>query len=381
MWMDQVARGWLLYDLTGSPLELGLVSALRVFPLLFLSPLAGTFADHYGRKTQLILALGINVLSNAVLGLLILSGGVQPWHVYATALVVAVVQVFQVPVRHALVPETVDRAYLTNAISLNSLAFNVSRSIGPAIAGAMIALVGTGWCYIVQTVIFGLSTVWTAQMRIPDRSPIGGAHAHRGEPGVFGSTVEGWRYIGTHPTIRAGLIVSAVVSFFGMSFATLIPVFAKDVLDAGPTGQGLLLTAIGVGAVGSAFVIGAIGDDLPKGLLMLAGVSLYGLSILGFAASPWLLVSMALMLVTGVCNVACTTLIQTVLQAQSAPEMRGRVMAAYQQHHVLNAAGGLAAGALALVWGPQVTVASFGAACIVAAVAIWFALPIVRGLR
>src|SRR5437867_2360480 len=106
-WMDQVARGWLLYDLTGSPLQLGLVGFLRVFPLLLLSPIAGTMADRYGRKTQLIASQTVNGVANAVLGLLILQGGVTPWHVYVTGIIASTVQVFQVPARQAMVPESV----------------------------------------------------------------------------------------------------------------------------------------------------------------------------------------------------------------------------------------------------------------------------------
>jgi MFS family permease len=380
-WMDQVARGWLLYDLTGSPLQLGLVGTLRIFPLLFLSPIAGTMADRYGRKTQLIVSQSVNVLTNALLGILILQGGVEPWHIYATGLVSSVVQVFQVPPRQAMVPESVDRAHLTGAIGLNSIAFNMSRTLGPAIAGAVIAIIGPGGSYLTQGAIYLLSTAWTVQLRLPNRAPTStAAHGHGGRSFV-GSTVDGWRYIAHHATIRTALLVSALVSVFGFSVTTLLPVFAKDVLEAGPTGQGFLLAAMGVGAVASAFLVASIGDRIHKGLAMVGGVALYGLTAVAFAMSPWLIVSMALMLVNGVCNVAATTLVQTVLQAESAPGMRGRVMGAYQQHHVLIAAGGLTAGALATVWGAQATVGWFGAVCAAAALLLLVAVPHIRTIR
>jgi hypothetical protein len=138
---------------------------------------------------------------------------------------------------------------------------------------------------------------------------------------------------------------------------------------------------MGVGAVLSAFFVATVGDDLPKGLLMVAGVTLYGLSMVGFAASSWLLLSLGLMLIVGICNVMSNTLIQTVLQAQSAPEMRGRVMGVYQQHQVLIALGGLAAGALATVCGAPLTVGGFGAACAFGALLIWIVVPHVRTIR
>jgi MFS family permease len=379
-WMDQVARGWLLYDLTGSPLQLGLVGMIRIFPLLLLSPIAGTMADRYGRKTQLIASQTANAVANVILGLLILHGGVEPWHVYATGLIASTVQVFQQPARQAMVPESVDRAHLTNAIGLNSIAFNMSRMVGPAVAGAIIAFIGPGGSYLAQAGIYMLSTLWTLQLRLPNRAPTSGLSQARGER-FLDSTIAGWGYVLRHTTIRSGMMVSIVISFFGFSVNSLLPVFAKDVLQAGPTGQGALLAAMGVGAVLSAFFVATVGDTLPKGLLMVGGVTLYGLCAIGFSASHWLVLSMAFMLVIGVCNVMSNTLIQTVLQAVSAPEMRGRVMGVYQQHQVLIAIGGLAAGACAQAWGAQPTVAFFGAACAAGALAVYAAVPHVRTIR
>jgi MFS family permease len=381
-WMDQVARGWLLYDLTGQPFQLGLVGFLRVFPLLFLSPIAGTMADRYGRKTQLIISQMVNALANAVLGVLIVQGGVEPWHVYATGIINSTVQVFQQPARQAMVPESVDRAYLTNAIALNSIAFNMSRSLGPAVAGAIIAFIGPGGSYLTQAAIYMLSSLWTAQLRLPNRPPAASEAHARGEQRTFvGSTVHGWRYILGHETIRTALFASAVVSFFGFSVTSLLPVFAKDILEAGPTGQGLLLTSMGIGAVVSAFLVATVGDDMPKGMMMMGGIAVYGLAAIAFSLSHWLVISLGLMLLIGICNVASTTLIQTVLQGESAPEMRGRVMGAYQQHHILIASGGLVAGGMATFWGAQFTVGALGTACVVAALVFLMAIPHVRTIR
>jgi len=379
-WMDQVARGWLLYELTGSPFHLGLVGVTRILPLLLLSPVSGTMADRYGRKTQLIVAQSINALVNALLGILIIQGGVHPWHVYATGLVASTVQVFQVPPRHAMVPETVPRPYLTNAIALNSIAFNMSRSLGPAVAGAIIALFGPGVSYLGQATIYLLSTVWTIQLRLPNHAPTSGEERARGRS-FGGSTVDGWRYIWNQETIRTALLMSALASFFGFSTTALLPVFAKDVLQGGPTAQGLLLAAVGVGAVVSGLLVATIGDRMPKGMLMVAGVAAYGLSSLAFSASHWLPLSILFMFINGVCNVAATTLIQTVLQAESAPAMRGRVMGAYQQHHVVIATGGIIAGALASVMGAPFTVGIFGGACALGALAFMVAFPHIRTIR
>jgi predicted MFS family arabinose efflux permease len=241
--------------------------------------------------------------------------------------------------------------------------------------------VGPGGSYLTQAGIYLLSTVWTMQLGLPDRPPASSAGRTRQDRSFLTSTVAGWRYVVRHTTIRTGLLVSVVISFFGFSVTSLLPVFAKDVLVAGPTGQGVLLASMGIGAVLSAFFVATVGDDLPKGMLIVGGVTLYGLTVMGFAASHWLVLSMALMLVVGICNVMSNTLIQTVLQAISAPEMRGRVMGVYQQHQVLIAIGGLAAGGLATVWGAPITVGCFGAACAVGALLVWVLVPHVRTIR
>ncbi len=380
-WMDQVARGWLLYDLTGSPLQLGLVGVIRVFPLILLSPVAGTMADRYGRKTQLTAAQVLNGAANLILALLILHGGVEPWHVYATGLIAATVQVFQGPARQSMVPESVGRANLTNAIGLNSLAFNISRMLGPAAAGALIAIIGPGGSYMTQAAIFFASTVWTLQLGLPNRAPTSdfahGRHRRTFKESMF----DGWRYVLDNQTIRTGMIISGVISFFGFAATSLLPVFAKDILKAGPQGQGLLLGAMGVGAVMSGLLLATLGDELPKGWIIVGGVTVYGIVYIAFASSVSLALSMGLMVILGICNVASNTVIQTVLQAESSPDMRGRVMGIYQQHQILIAAGGLAAGALASIWSAQIIVAVFGAACALGALAVLFAFPNIRTIR
>jgi predicted MFS family arabinose efflux permease len=278
------------------------------------------------------------------------------------------------------VPEAVDRAHLTNAIGLNAIAFNISRMLGPSVAGAIIWLMGPGGSYITQAMIFFVSTVWTMQLRLPNKPPMARLSRHPNES-FFQSTVDGWRYVVRHETIRTGFIISMVISFFGFSATSLLPVFAKDILHAGPQGQGLLLGAMGVGAIMSAVMVATTGDTLPKGMIIVGGVTMYGLGVLGFSFSTWLILSMAIMVVLGICNVASNTVVQTVLQGESEPAMRGRVMGAYQQHQVLIAAGGLCAGALAEMTSAQFTVGLYGAACALGALTVYILFPHLRTIR
>ena len=380
-WMDQVARGWLLYTLTSSPLQLGLVRGFQAIPLLLLSPIAGTAADRYDRKLQMITAQVLDCLMYGAIAVLIVTGQIQPWHVYATAFAGGAVQTFQNPARMAMVADVVPIGHLTNAIALNSVLFNLARMVGPAIAGLLIAFVGTEGSYGVQAALYLVATVWTVKLPAALRYPIR-ADAHHGREHSFGrSIVEGWKLSWKNKQVRAGLSITASASLFIIPFTTLLPVYARDILEVGASGQGFLLTAMGVGAFCSAVLIASLGDQLPRGILMLAGVTLYGLSVITFAASSWFPLSVAIMVVVGLFHVSSHALVQTVIQTYTPSEFRGRTMGMFQQSHVVLMLGSMALGGLASIWGAQWAMAVMGAAGALAAIAIFLGMPVARTIR
>src|SRR5262245_7109814 len=168
--MDSISRGYLIYHITSSPIQLGLAAAMRGIPLFFFGIVAGALADRSGRKTQLIVAQVTNAVLNFILATLVLTNRVQPWHVYVTGFLAGTVQAFQNPARQTLVSDVAAPRHLINALALNSMALNSSRVVGPAFAGLLIATVGVHGSYYVQAAMFLLATVWTIQMRIPERS-------------------------------------------------------------------------------------------------------------------------------------------------------------------------------------------------------------------
>ena len=163
-WMDQVTRGWLIYELTNSTVQLGMIRGVQAIPILLLSPIAGSVADRYSRKMQIVVTQIADGLMFAVLGLLIFTGAIQPWHVYATAFGMAVNQTFHHPARAAIIADVVPSSHLTNAIGLGSMVFNVARSLGPALAGILITVSGTGGAYAAQAFFFLLATYWTFRL-------------------------------------------------------------------------------------------------------------------------------------------------------------------------------------------------------------------------
>ncbi|HXG53638.1 MAG TPA: MFS transporter [candidate division Zixibacteria bacterium] len=380
-WMDQVTRGWLIYELTNSALQLGLVRGIQAIPTLLLSPLAGSLADRYSRKAQIVLAQVADGLMFAALAALIVTERIEVWHVYATAFGMAAVQTFQQPARGAIVADAVPPSRLTNAIGLNSIVFNVARSTGPALAGILISRFGTGGCYAVQAAFYILATFWTARLQAAGRPAPGRHGAGAPSPTLGRSIIEGWQFSWRTFSVRTALLVVMFASLFIVPFTTLLPVFARDLLGVGATGQGLLLTAMGIGALGSAMMIAFVGDRLRRGLFMLAGVALYGVSVVAFSVSPWFWASMALMVIVGFANVCSHALVQTVIQSYSPSEFRGRTMAVFHMSGVVLTVGSMLIGVLATLLGPRWAVALMGAAGAAAMAAIHFALPGARHIR
>jgi MFS family permease len=381
MWMDQVVRGWLLYELTNSPLQLGLVQGVQALPLLVLSPVAGSVADRYPRRQQVVAAQVLAAVVYVGLALLILTGHIRPWHVYATAFGMAIIQTFHQPARAAMVAESVPPCHLTNAIGLTSIGFNVARSTGPALAGFLIATLGTASSYALQAGCYLVAAVWTLRLH-PDRNTAAGRRGHAVSGGSFGqSIVEGWTFSWRNDAVRAGLLVMTCASLFIVPFTTLLPVFARDLLGVGATGQGALLTAMGLGALCSAVLLASFGDQLPRGLCMLGGVTVYGLSIVAFAASPSFRLSLGLMTLVGLAHVSSHALVQTVVQTYSPPAFRGRTMAIFHMSSVVMTLGSMLTGTLAALVGARWAVAVMGAAGALTMVMISVALPRARLIR
>jgi MFS family permease len=380
-WMDSVARGWLIYELTNSSFQLGLVRGVQALPILLLSPIAGSTADLYSRKMQVMIAQVVDGLLYAAVAILILTGEIQAWHVYATSIGLATVQTFQQPSRASMISDAVPPGSLTNAIGLNAIVFNVARTAGPALAGVLIAIFGTAGSYTVQAIFYLLATVWTVKLRAENRfSPSIAGHSGKGES--FGeSVIAGWKFSWRNQEVRAGLLVVTFASLLLIPFSTLLPVFARDILAVGAKGQGLLLTSMGVGALLSSVLVASLGDRMPRGLVMIGGVGIYGILVVIFSASSSFVLSMFVMTLIGLCHVTSHALVQTVIQAYSPPEFRGRTMAIFHMSQVILVMGAMLIGALSTLVGAQWAATSMSVLGTLAMLAIYVLMPRAREIR
>jgi MFS family permease len=380
-WMDSVARGWLIYELTSSSFQLGLVRGVQALPILLLSPIAGSAADLYSRKTQILIAQIIDGLLYGWVAVMIVTGNIEPWHVYLTSLGLASVQTFQQPARVSMVSDAVPTAYLTNAMGLNAVVFNSARSAGPALAGVLIAGFGTAGSYSVQALFYLLATLWTLMLR-PEQRSAGFTSAAKPHSESFArNIVEGWKFSWRNDEVRISLVVVSIAMFLLIPFTTLLPVFARDILEVGARGQGLLLTAMGVGALFSSVIVASLGERMARGLVIIAGVALYGMLVVIFAASTSYPLSIVVMFLIGLCHVTSHALIQIVIQSYSPPEFRGRTMAIFHMTLVVHVLGAMFVGGLASLLGARWAVSSMSLAATAAMVAVYMLMPKARAIQ
>ena len=360
-WMDNISRTYLIYHITNSPLQLGLVAAARGIPLFLFGIIAGALADRSGRKTQLIIAQVTNAILNFILATLVLTNRVQPWHVYVTAFLVGTVQAFQNPARQTLISDLVRPRHLINALALNSMALNTSRAVGPALAGLLIATVGVHGSYYVQAVMFLFATVWTMQMRVPERGRESTLVAT--EP-LLQSIKGGFAYVNANNNIRAQLILALGPLTLGMPFTNMMPIFARDVLHGGAQLQGFLLSAFGIGSLLGALVVASIPRRRAHALPAIIGALVFSLTVFFFGSSHWVWLSLTCAFFCGVFMTTYQTQDQALLQLSAPAHIRGRVMSFYLMNRATIPIGTLLAGILAHYFGGPAAVCAMSLAAI-----------------
>jgi MFS family permease len=250
-WMQSVAQSWLVYRLTGSAVLLGFVGFASQIPVFVLSPIAGLTADRLSRHRILLTAQCSSMVLALMLAALTLANAIEVWHVFVLASLLGVVNAFAIPAQSAFVVDMVGREDLMNAIALNSSIVNVARVIGPAIAGALIAAVGEGWCFLLNGLSYVAVIAGLMLMRLPRRSRA----ATEGSP--LAHIIEGFRYVAHTRPVRDLLLLLGISSLFGMPYVVLMPIFADRILHGGASGLGILMGASGVGALTAALALAA----------------------------------------------------------------------------------------------------------------------------
>lgn len=373
-WMQSVAQGWLVYQITGSRLALGTISFMGALPTLFLMLPAGAIADRIPKKKLLLATQSLMMMCAFTLSLLTATRLVAVWHIGLLALILGVAQSFDAPARQSLAVEMVDdRRDLASAIALNSMMFNLARIAGPAVAGIILATVGTAWCFLLNGLSFIAVIIALFVMRLPVYVP----RSNR-QPMVQEILI-GIKYVWHNIQVRSIILVVGAATLFGMTYAVLLPAFAADVLHAGETGLGYLSTAVGVGALVGSLTVASLGRTHRKGILLLVGNLSMPIALLLFAFSHTLPMALASLALVGWASITQNATANTLIQLLVPDELRGRVMSLYML--VFFGSGpfaALQAGVLGQSLGPGPAVAIGASAMLVIGVIVLFAAPALR---
>lgn len=362
-WMQTMAQAWLVYRLTDSSLMLGLVAFCSHVPVLVLGLFGGVIADRLSRRRLLFAANTVAMMQAVTFAVLTLGGWIVPWHIVLLALVLGMIQAFEMPARHAFVTEIVAREDIPNAIALNSSAFNTARFLGPAIAGWLVAWYGEGVVFLLNALTFG--AVLAGLTLIPDA-----LRSHAVADGSIGRRLgEGLVYAWQQSRIRTALFMAGLVSLLASCVAVLMPVFTRDVFASGPRVLGLLLGAIGVGALLGALRLAH--QRLHESLDTRIGAAALGVSVcsLLFAAVGTLWVAMFAMVLAGFAYVTAVASTNMLIQLTVDDAIRGRVMSIFSIVFVgFMPLGSLLGGAAADVIGAPATVILFALLCLIGAI-------------
>jgi MFS family permease len=320
--MQSVAQAWLVLELTKSPLQLGFVSALQFAPVLLLSPIGGVLSDRFPKRRVLLISQTAMQLQAFVLAALVWSGRIQYWHVAVLALIYGLGRAIDIPARQAYVTDLVGRSDLANAVALNSMVMNGARIVGPAVAGLLIAAFGVALAFFLNGVSFVAVLVALLAIRTEGRPDAGRLGIREGVLGALS-------YAAATPPVAFTLGLMVVVSLMVLNFNVIVPLVARNVLNLDAHGFGLLMSALGAGAVAGAFSVALLRrGEPPLGFLVGSGATLCA-GLVALSTVSHFGLAAAVLALLGCCQILFTTGCNTTLQLMAPNELRGRVMGLY----------------------------------------------------
>jgi MFS family permease len=375
-WMQTTAQGFLVFQLTSSPVYLGYVGFAAGIPAWLFTLYGGVVADRVPRRTMLLVTQTAMMLLAFILAGLVFTDLVRPWHIIALAFGLGVANAFDAPSRLAFVRELVDRDDMMNAIALNSTMFNLATATGPAVAGLTYALIGPAWCFMLNGLSFLAVIGALLLMRI---APL---VRQARQSSVWAELSEGLRYIIAERRIRSLIVLVAATSCFGISVATLFPAWAVQILGGDATTNGLLLSARGIGSLLSALLIASLGRFNYKGKLLTVGTFAFPALLLAFAFVRSLPLALVVLLGAGIAAILIMNIANALVQALVPDALRGRVMSVYSMTFFgFMPLGALWMGTVAEYADEPTAVISGALIGLAVAVLIWVFAPRIRALE
>lgn len=368
-WMQIVAQSWLVYRLTDSPLMLGLVNFIALLPVLPVSLIAGAISDRFSRRVLMLITEIVLAAQALVFALLIWSNLIQIWHIIMLNFILGSAAALEQPARLALVAETVNKDDLPNAIALNSSVYNSAQIIGPAIAGVLVGLIGEAGCIGINGISYIAVVIALLAMKLSPK--VFNAERLR----VAHSILEGLQYIWREKTIRGLMMIVSLASFFTLPYLTMMPIFAKDILKAGPQGLGVLMTSAGIGSIIGALLAGSRRPG-KRGQWLTWGNILGPTFLLIFCLSHSYVVSIMIVLFVGASGAVRQTLANSLLQIISPEEYHGRVMSIFNLlFNGMSRVGALSVGGLAEITSAPLALGASAGLSVVLGMLMIFVVP------
>ncbi len=373
-WIQQVAMSWLVYRMTGSAFLLGLTAFASQIPILLFAPLGGIWADRFDRRKLLMATQVLAMVQGLALALLAYTGLIEVWHIVAMAAVLGFIMALDTPIRQSFVPEMVpSKQDMPSAIAMNGFIQNAGRMLGPTIAGVLIAVSSEAFCFVVNGVskIAVIAAVAMMQVGAPVRKEAGAP--------LLRGLKEGFFYARALVPVRLLLPMVALVSFMATPYQPLMPIFASEVFGGGAEMLGFLIGAAGLGGVTGLIYLASRRDVRGLSRVIVAGAAMCGVSLMIFAESKLLWLSLGAITVTGFGIILVGMGVSMILQTIVADDKRGRVMSFFTMAFLgMHPLGSLAAGALAHTIGAGHTLFIGGACCVLGAALLWRQLPRLR---
>jgi MFS family permease len=371
-WMQTMALSWLVYRLTNSPMALGLLAVARFGPSLIGSPFAGVIADKFQRRRIVITTQSLSMIQAVVLATLTLTGIIEIWQIFLIACFQGCVDTVDMTARQTLQMDIVGPNDLQSAISLNSAAFNAGRIVGPGLAGIIVAIWGEGICFLLNSVsyIAVLISLIIIKVTVAVKKP---------DSSIRNEILEGMKYVWSAIDIRRLIFSIAITSTVGQAaLMTLTPIFAKDILKAGPAGYGTLLAGAGVGAIFGALITASRNGNQGTFLINALGQGTLGIGIIAVALTPHIEISALWMVIIGMSVAVQLSSTNAYLQTNSPAHLRGRVISIYIWiFSGLSPLGSLVAGAIAEHAGAVATAIICGSVCLLGSV-FYGIIPIMK---
>lgn len=366
-WMQSIAMSWLVYQLTYSSVWLGVIGFLTSIPSLFLSLFAGTLADRMSKRKLIIMMQTAALIQALMLAILVFTGYESIAIVAFFALMLGIINAFDIPSRQSFLIHLVGKDDLANAIALNSATFNAARIVGPAVGGIVIGIIGIGWCFMLNSLSFLAVLYGLYKMTVVEPPP----HLTQ-DAGVFDALKESVAYIRSDASLTVLMMLVAIVTTFGWSYSVLLPIFADRELNIGAIGLGRLSTATGIGAFISAITVASADKKIHPRQFIFLGIMIFSVSIIGFGLSHDPLLSMLCLVGVGMGLIACFATANATLQSRAPDALRGRVMGLYSLvFQGMMPIGSLVSGLVAKGLGVRLTVSIGGMICGVSALAVF----------